>query len=73
MNKQRRKKVENAISNLGMALDILDNVAQEEEEAFNNLPPSIQDSDKGDEMSEWIERLGTACCGIDEIINDLRL
>lgn len=55
-----------------MALDILDNVAQEEEEAFNNLPPSIQDSDKGDEMSEWIERLGTACCGIDEIINDLR-
>ena len=56
MNKQRRKKVENAISNLSIALDILDNVAQEEEEAFDNLPTSIQDSDKGDEMSEWIER-----------------
>lgn len=66
MNKQRRKKVEYAIANLEKAYDILGNVAQEEEEAFDNLPPSLQDS-------EWIDKLSTACCGIDEIINDLRL
>lgn len=47
-------------------------IAQEEEVAFDNLTLSIQDSDKDDEMSAWIERLGTICCGIDDIINDLR-
>lgn len=73
MNKDRRNKVSDAISSLSNAWNILNRVRDDEQSAFDNLPEGLQNSERGEDMEDWIERLDTACCGIDEIINDLRL
>ena len=73
MNKERRKKINSALCMLSSAKDILEEVSSAESEAYDNLPEGLQNSGRGEDMEEWIERLDTVCYGIDEIINDLRL
>jgi hypothetical protein len=58
MNAQRRKK-------LREALDIIAEAYQEEEEAFNNLPGSIQESERGEKMME-------NCSTLEEMVSDLQ-
>lgn len=89
MNKQRRKMVSEIIENLDdftseikdclIAQEItdarcqLDKVIREEEEAFDNLPEGIQESDKGEEMEEFIEAMRDLAQEIDKnwvLIND---
>lgn len=89
MNKQRRKMVSKIIENLDDftaeikdclesqaitdAIWQLDKVIREEEEAFDNLPEGIQESDRGEEMEEIIETMRDAAQEIDkcwDLIND---
>lgn len=50
MNNIRRKKLEKALSMIGSAKDILDEVRDEEQEAFDNLPESFQYSEREEQM-----------------------
>ena len=52
MNAQRRKDIAKAIVLIEEAIAILDNVAEEEREAFDNLPESLQYSERGEQMDE---------------------
>lgn len=61
MNNARRKKVaeiaaqmEAAQSLLRHICDLLEEVKDEEEEALNNMPESLQDSEKGCQMMEFV-------------------
>lgn len=54
MNKERRKRIREAMEALDTAHDILIDVFNEEQEAFDNLPEGIQN---GEQMSEYIETL----------------
>jgi len=58
MNAKRRQK-------LREALDIIAEAYQEEEEAFNNLPGSIQESERGEKMID-------CCYTLEEMVNDLQ-
>ena len=52
MNKARRSKLEKVWS-------VLEEVLQEEQECFDNLPESLQRSDKGEMIEENIDDLTT--------------
>lgn len=62
MNAARRNRI-------GDALDILKEVKQEEEEAYENLPQSFQDGEQGEAMQANIEALETAIDELEPIAN----
>ena len=57
MNAQRRKALAEAIDFIYKAHSILETVKDEEQEAYDNLPESIQYSDRGEQMSENVDNL----------------
>lgn len=66
MNKQRRKKLEEAFNLIDQAKDILEEVKDEEQEARDNLPESFQYGEKGEEMEGYIEMLDEAYGYLDD-------
>lgn len=71
MNKTRRSALSNAIELLYKAKEVVENVSEEEQEAYDNLPEGIQCSERGDVMYENIDELSEASDNIDEIIDAL--
>lgn len=57
MNAQRRKEIAKAIALIEDAIAILDRVAEEEREAYDNLPESLQYSERGERMEECAEAI----------------
>ena len=57
MNKARRKKLGEIIDQLEYLREDLDAVASEEREAYDNLPESLQESDRGCAMEEAADEL----------------
>lgn len=67
MNKPRRKKLQEALNLLEQARTIIEECADEEQEAFDNLPESIQYGEQGEKMEEMISNMIDAYETIDEI------
>lgn len=61
MNKDKRKK-------LNQALDLLTYVHEEETESLEALPESLQYSEKGEKMQEYIDGIDTAVNEIQTIL-----
>lgn len=57
MNKIRRKEISRAIALMAQAREILEYVRDEEQEAFDNMPESIQSSERGETMEDYIYTL----------------
>ena len=73
MNKARRASLKLALSKIETLTayieeikEDLQSVLDEEEEAYENLPESIQGSEKGEQMQEYIEALEAAIDSLDE-------
>ena len=60
MNKARRKRLGEAFGLIGEAQDILRSVREEEKEAYENLPDSFRDGEKGEEMQNYMEMIEEA-------------
>lgn len=60
MNKTDRKELERAIGLIQEAIEIIENVSESEEEKLNNMPDSLQYSEKGEKIQEGIDELETA-------------
>ena len=78
MNKQRRNAIKKIISKLEeIKLSILDqyeevvNIKNEEEDAFDCMPESLQDGDRGCAMQEAIDMLDDISGNIEDIALDL--
>lgn len=71
MNKNRRRLVREAIDHLQRANELLAQVGEEEEESFDNLPESIQESERGEEMQSNIDTLDEANSTLDELMETL--
>ena len=71
MNKTRRAEIAKAIDLLSEARIILEQVQEEEEEAFDNLPEGIQDSERGEVMEENVSVLDEAICYIGDTEDSL--
>ena len=57
MNKTRRKEIARAIELMEQAREILEAVRDEEQEAFDNMPESLQGSERGEAMEGYISTL----------------
>lgn len=74
MNKARRAslklaltKIETLTACIEEIKEDLQSVLDEEEEAYENLPESIQGSERGELMQEYIEALEAAIDSLDEL------
>lgn len=73
MNKARRAslklaltKIETLTACIEEIKEDLQSVLDEEEEAYENLPESLQESERGQQMQEYIEALEAAVDSLDE-------
>ena len=71
MNNKRRKQIGLAIGKIEEASNILQEVLDEEEEAFDNMPENLQGSIRGEESQEAIDLLGSSIDSMEELINEL--
>lgn len=60
MNKKRREKVADAFELVRKVQELLQEVKEEEQEALDNLPDSLRDSEKGEQMQEYVELMEEA-------------
>ena len=67
MNKARRKKLGEIIDQLEYLREDLDAVASEERDAYDNLPESLQESDRGCAMEEAADELDDICSEMEEL------
>lgn len=72
MNTARRKKIAEAESLQAQVREILQDALEGEQEAFDNMPPSLQDGDRGERMQEAISALDDASGSIEEIESALQ-
>jgi len=72
MNAERRKKLKDVIDNLNTALSVIEEVKDEEQDSYDNLPESIQDGERGGQMQENIDNLDTAYNDLDDVISELQ-
>ena len=71
MNKQRRKelgKIQDQLMDLQTALEEL---TVEEQDCYNNLPEGIQDSERGEAMTEAVEYMEAAYDNIQDAIDNI--
>ena len=66
MNKDRRKQLSEIQSKLAELRDMIDTVLEAEQEAFDNLPESLQESERGEAMQAAIDAMESAMDSCDE-------
>ena len=66
MNAQRRRHILRAVDLIEGALQILQEVTEEEAEAFDNMPEPFQDGPQGEQMQEYISALEDAARQLEE-------
>lgn len=73
MNKSKRARINQAISLIDNAMDIVDGVVTDEQDSFDNLPESFQSGDKGQIMEGAIDNLESASEFLQNAIEELEL
>jgi len=72
MNKARRKWLEDIIGKLEVQKMEIESVRDEEQEMLDCMPESLQESERGQTMSENIDELDSAASDLDDIISSLQ-
>lgn len=68
MNKQRRKVIQDAADLIAQAQELLNIAAEEEREFYDNMPESLQGSERGqraDEVANFLEEAASALEDVD--------
>ncbi|UNO33017.1 hypothetical protein MOV10_18200 [Salmonella enterica subsp. enterica serovar Abeokuta] len=71
MNNERRKRLTALSQQLAELKDDIQSVLDEEEEAFSNLPESLQNGKRGDAMQTAIAALDAAVSALEETSDQL--
>lgn len=72
MNAERRKELARIIERLEHQLDAIETVKDEEEEAYDNLPEQLQESERGETMQENYEELDSIYDDLQDIIDRIQ-
>lgn len=67
MNKDRRKEIAEIIDDLAGLRGRIEELQEEEQGAFENLPEGIQNSERGEAMEAAATALGNACDELDNV------
>ena len=60
MNRSKRKKLSRAFDLISEAVEIIENVKDQEQEDMENLPDPFRNGDRGEEMQSFIEMMDEA-------------
>lgn len=71
MNKSRRSRIDALIQKIEDLCYDIDVIREEEENAYDNLPESIQESERGEAMSEAVSNLEDAISYLEEVTDYL--
>lgn len=71
MNATRRKDINNIIDKLDELKSQIEDLMQEEQDALDNLPESLQYSERGERMQEAVDALENASESVQEVIDNL--
>jgi hypothetical protein len=71
MNKIRRKQVYEAITAVNKIVELIQNILDDEQESFDNMPESLQLSENGIVSEEAQESLDAAIISLEEAISYL--
>lgn len=72
MNNLQRKRIERLIEKLEAIRDEFYEMAEEEQEKFDNMPESLQDSERGEALQEGADNLQEQADAIDDAITNLQ-
>lgn len=72
MNNHRRKKIEKIIDEINAQIEDLEQVRDEEEESYENIPESLKYSERGEKMSEIIDIMDEVIGNISDHIDQLQ-
>ena len=68
MNKQKRKAIDEIVEQLRALYDQLETLQEEEQDCYDNMPESLQYSEKGEAMSAAVDQLDNAKSSVEEAI-----
>lgn len=71
MNKDRRKRVGEAIAKLNEAAELIDEIMNEEQEAYDAMPEGFQNGDRGQQSQEAIDQLSSGKDSAEQAISEL--
>lgn len=71
MNNRKRDRLKTAMKMLEEASNIIDAVREEEEEALENLPENLQDSERYESMENNVERLQDSIESIEQLVESI--
>ena len=71
MNKQRRQFIEARLERIALAREDLQIALEEEQEAFDNIPLQLQESERGEAMQDYISSLDEAISTLYDAIETL--
>ena len=71
MNNTRRKTINQIMDELERLKEAIDCLRDEEQDCYDNLPESLQYSEKGERMEEAIDNLESAFGSLEEAIDYL--
>ena len=71
MNNARRKEIEKITADLEAIKERIEALQEEEQDAFDNLPESIQHGERGDKMQSAIDNLEYAADNIQDCLDNL--
>jgi hypothetical protein len=66
MNKDRRKLIQQAWDKLAEVREEIEAIKNDEQDAYDNLPESLQQGERGEAMYDAIDYLESACESIEE-------
>lgn len=67
MNKDRRKEIEKLITQVDTLISETENVRDDEQSAYDNVPENLQDGEKATKMYDAIENLENAISSFEEV------
>lgn len=71
MNAKRRKQIQDVWDKLDDLKSELESIMEEEQEAYDNLPESIQSTERGERMQEAADNLQNAIDAFDDVTSYL--
>ena len=72
MNKKRRKQLEGVAGQIEVQRVLLEELRDEEQDAFDNMPESMQQAEKGQKMEEAISSIDSALDSLEQAASDVQ-
>ena len=69
MNKDRRKQIDEAIAELDHLKEVFENIRDEEQEYYDNMPENLQGGEKGEQADAAISSLEDVISSIEEAMS----